>query len=129
MGDYMAYRVNVPSNARNWNVRMTVNNFDRARKWIDKSSWETLKNIGEFLVREAKFRCPVDTGFLRSKTKYYLSKMGIDKFLTIGNNVEYAVFVHEGTRKMRARPFIRDAVMANIGRVQVIAKKAWKAGF
>lgn len=28
----------------------------------------------------------------------------------IGTNVNYAVYVHEGTRKMQARPFLRDGI-------------------
>lgn len=123
----MAYRTNVTSN-RSYNVNMTVNNFDRAKKWIELCSWEALKSIGEFLVNEAKNRCPVDTGYLRSKTKYYLSKMGTQNFLTLGNNAEYAIYVHEGTRRMRARPFIRYAMQANIGRVALMAKQAFKRG-
>lgn len=128
MCDILAYRVNVPSNRGN-NVNFTVNNFDNVRKMIEKSSWETLKILGEFLVKEAKFRCPVDTGFLRSKTKYYISKMGNENFLTIGNNAEYAEFVHNGTRKMRARPFIKYAIQANFGRIRIIATQAFKRGF
>jgi HK97 gp10 family phage protein len=107
---------------------MTVNNFDRAKKWIELCSWEALKGIGEFLVNEAKNRCPVDTGYLRSKTKYYLSKMGTQNFLTLGNNASYSIYVHEGTRRMRARPFIRYAMQANIGRVALMAKQAFKRG-
>lgn len=123
----MAYRTNVPSN-RSWNVNYTVNNFDRAKKWIELCSWEALKGIGEFLVKEAKNRCPVDTGYLRSKTKYYLSKMFGQNYLTIGNNCEYCIYVHEGTRRMRARPFLRYAMQSNIGRVAILAKQAFKRG-
>lgn len=31
----------------------------------------------------------------------------------IGNSLEYAPWVHNGTRKMAARPYLRDAIMDN----------------
>ena len=57
-----------------------------------------------FLIeRESKKKTPVDTGRLRTSI-----------FTDIGNlrakispNVNYAGWVHEGTRRMRARPFMK----------------------
>jgi hypothetical protein len=31
----------------------------------------------------------------------------------IGNSLEYAIDVHEGTRKMTKRPYLRDAILEN----------------
>lgn len=54
------------------------------------------------IERESKRVAPVDTGRLRASI-----------FTSIGNlearikpNVNYAIYVHEGTRYMRARPFM-----------------------
>lgn len=33
-----------------------------------------------------------------------------DKTVNVGNTLEYAVYVHEGTRKMNKRPYITDAL-------------------
>lgn len=30
--------------------------------------------------------------------------------VVVGTNIEYALFVHDGTRKMKGRPYIRDAL-------------------
>ena len=38
--------------------------------------------------------------------------------LRIGNSLNYAIDVHEGTARMRARPYLRDAIMDN--------KKIWE---
>lgn len=55
----------------------------------------------------AKRRTPVDTGTLRrSITSRVLTK---DRGV-VGTNVRYAPFVHEGTRSMRARPFLRHGL-------------------
>lgn len=59
----------------------------------------------------AKRLCPVDTGRLRSSivvTPPY--KRATEIIVSIGTNVEYAIFVHNGTRFMRARPFLTDAL-------------------
>jgi len=34
--------------------------------------------------------------------------------VAVGTNIEYASWVHNGTRKVEARPFIKDAVMDNV---------------
>ena len=39
----------------------------------------------------------------------------------VGNTLEYALFVHDGTRHMEARPYIRDAILNN---KSLIIKKA-----
>ena len=48
----------------------------------------------------------------------------------IGSNVEYAPFVHEGTRRMQARPFMDMALMRNIEAIQQDIEEYfnWKAG-
>lgn len=53
--------------------------------------------------RESKIVTPVDTGRLRGSIASEIRPLQA----TIAPNVTYAVFVHEGTRFMRARPFMR----------------------
>jgi len=59
---------------------------------------------------ESKKLSPVDTGRLRSSiaTSLGVGQMGIGAI--VKTNVFYAIYVHEGTRKMRARPFMQQAV-------------------
>ena len=45
-----------------------------------------------------------------------------------GAGTDYAVFVHNGTRKMRARPFIRDALQNNINNIRDIVESHAKDG-
>lgn len=52
----------------------------------------------------------IDTGRLRASISIGESpgkKLG----LRVGTNVEYAMFVHEGTRYMEANPFLRNALI------------------
>lgn len=64
-----------------------------------------------FLVeRYAKLVTPVDTGRLRSSIA---TSLGIrDRGITsiVQTNVKYAIYVHEGTKFLRSRPFMRQGV-------------------
>ena len=64
----------------------------------------------------AKKNCPVGTPESTGIKNYHGGRLRqsimVDNstFLesTVGTNVYYAIFVHEGTRKMRGRPFLRQ---------------------
>jgi hypothetical protein len=59
----------------------------------------------------ARRRCPVDTGRLRSSINVTYPVMLADMMgARIGTNVEYAIYVHEGTRYMVGRPFLEEAL-------------------
>jgi HK97 gp10 family phage protein len=75
--------------------------------------------VGHDLIRrcqrvtnEAKRLCPVDTGNLRASITFEIQQQGSDLIGRVGTNVPYARYVHDGTKYMRARPFLRDALPA-----------------
>lgn len=41
----------------------------------------------------------------------------------VGTNKDYAVFVHNGTRKLKGRPFLRDALMEHQADIEKIVAK------
>ena len=47
----------------------------------------------------------------------------------VGTNVEYATFVHEGTRRMKGRPFLKDGILNHQGRIQKVLSEYLKQGF
>lgn len=49
--------------------------------------------------------------------------------VAVGTNVEYAIYVHEGTRKMKERPFIKDGVSENSDKIIAKAQAELKKGF
>lgn len=53
----------------------------------------------------------------------------VNKKVVIGTNVEYAPWVHNGTHRMPARPFLKDAVLNNIPVYNKIAVKYLGAGW
>ncbi len=61
--------------------------------------------------RESKLIAPVDTGRLRNTISPSMSVGGGG--VIIGAYTEYARFVHDGTRFMKGRPFLTDAVRAS----------------
>lgn len=59
--------------------------------------------------RESRMATPVDTGRLRASTYERFSNLKGE----VGTNTDYDIFVHEGTRFMRGRPYLRSAVQKN----------------
>lgn len=103
-------------------------NFREAQQLINSLTVEGLQMVALFVVGEAKRRCPVDTGYLRGSIGYSILRFNNRFVLRIYTNVEYAIFVHEGTRRMQARRFIRDAIEQKQDRIARIVNEALKRG-
>lgn len=73
-------------------------------------------NIG----RDSKRRTPVDTGRLYNSTYWFAHNLKGE----VGTKTNYDIFVHEGTRFMRARPYLRKAVNAEDAATQRYFKDA-----
>lgn len=69
---------------------------------------DEIQKIAFRIERNAKQLTPVDTGRLRAsiQTQPLFAGFGAK----VSTNTEYAVFVHEGTKYMRARPYMAEAV-------------------
>lgn len=63
--------------------------------------------------RKAKQVAPVRTGTLRRDIRGRVEAAG--RRGAIGNSpvAPYAIYVHEGTRRMKARPYLRDGLVAS----------------
>ena len=72
---------------------------------IDNIVERELANTASNIEKEAKNITPVDTG--RLKRSITADVKGLEA--NIGTDVEYAHFVHDGTYKMVARPFLFSA--------------------
>lgn len=76
------------------------------------------KMLARYAVRTetaAKARCPVDTGRLRSSITWRIEVDGRGLVAIIGTNVEYAIYVHEGTTRMVGRPFLVEGLRQVLG--------------
>lgn len=79
-----------------------------ANRNVVKALGDTVRDVGQRIEDEARRLCPVDTGLLKStiKAKWQPTLL---KY-TVTADTPYAVFVHNGTRYMKARPFLAQAV-------------------
>lgn len=66
----------------------------------------------------------VDTGRLRNS----ITSTVQGNAAYVGTNVEYAIYVHEGTRKMRPNRFLKNAVVKNKDEYKAIAEAELKKG-
>lgn len=62
----------------------------------------------------------VHTGNLRNSISHQVA--GAEEAVYVGTNVEYAVYVHDGTRKMDPNRFLRDAASDYSSEYRDIAK-------
>lgn len=69
---------------------------------------DAIKKVLFVIEAEAKQVTPVRTGHLMGSigTPPYGFKKVSELYGAVGTNVEYAIYVHEGTRYMKARPFM-----------------------
>lgn len=66
-----------------------------------------------------------DTGYLSEKSLSANVKRDSQNAytVTVGSDAKYAVHVHEGTRHLKGRPFIRDALEKNEAKIEQLVAK------
>jgi len=97
--------------------------FDLAINTLTETENRVLEAIGFYVEGEAKLRCPVDTGNLRSSLDHKID----GKEIIVGTNVEYAIYVEKGTRRMRAQPYLTPAIENNINNIKAIAEREFES--
>ncbi len=114
-------------------------NEELINKLLPEALAKGLEYAGQLVENEAKKNCPVDDGILRASITHEVDEENLS--VTIGSNVEYAPYVHEGTgiyhpegRKtawkyttadgqtyishgQKPNPFLRDAVDNNMDKI------------
>lgn len=87
-------------------IKATIDmDFDFGNLDIDNIAKRELKETASEIEKQAKANVPVATGRLRASIKASISGLEAN----IGTELEYARFVHDGTYKMEARPFLFSA--------------------
>lgn len=66
----------------------------------------------------------IDTGNLRNSISHIVQ----GDAAYVGTNVEYAIYVHEGTRKMAPNRFLKNAVVNNVDEYKAIVEQELKKG-
>jgi HK97 gp10 family phage protein len=85
-----------------------INQFKKYPETSDDNIANVFNSILPQIESSAKREAPVRTGRLRSdiRTSFDRGKLQGKVF----NTVTYAPYVHEGTKRMKARPYLRTAI-------------------
>lgn len=105
-------------------VEVRVDNRDEFKRGMEAALATALEEIGLTAEGYAKATCPVDTGRLRNSVTHLLK--GYDCF--IGTNVEYALYVEEGTSRMKGKHFLRKAATGHGDTYRAILEKHLRGG-
>lgn len=102
------------------NLREIKDAFNKAPKRMTKALNKAIQQSIFTIERQSKINTPVRTGFLRASHRSLFSNLRGE----VGPTASYSIFVHEGTRFMRARPFLMEAVQSSDSQVQGFFKQA-----
>lgn len=112
-------------------IRVNIrNNIPGVERELNNATKQCLEQLGGFIVSQAKLRCPVDTGYLRGSIGYKVTRyLFFWHRLMIFARADYAIYVHEGTRRMRPRRFLKDAVLENINAINAFIRQYYRSRF
>lgn len=82
----------------------------------------TLETIGLAVMQVAMPASPVDTGNLRRSHTHSVSGDHVD----VGVTADYGGYVHNGTSRQKAQPWLKTAVQANTNAISGLGVKAWR---
>lgn len=108
-------------------ISMKTDNGKEVLQALDDAINKFLVEAGEHLEGEAKDELEndprrIDTGNLRNSISNVPDFES--KAVHVGTNVDYAIYVHEGTRKMEANRFLKNAFEKNADQVRSKLKEA-----
>ena len=84
-----------------WNPDVVLSDAERKTNKL-------LRYMAIKVQTDAKLLCPVDTGNLRRSISYFVYTIKLSAI--VGTNVEYALFVEEGTKYWKGKPFLHPAL-------------------
>lgn len=107
-------------------VKITIKNLPQIRAAFAKAPHiigpkldRAIKTSVLLVGRRSRVLTPVDTGRLRASTRETFRPM----YGEVGTFTNYDIFVHEGTRFMKARPYMRNAVEQVSPSIQSVFEK------
>lgn len=92
-------------------IRVVSNNFPLIANKLPQNVSDVINNGINNVIKQADPNTPVKTGALKANKSILYASAGKPQGFIYWNQ-EYAIYVHEGTYKMAARPFAQDAVDA-----------------
>lgn len=120
-------------------------NLDLVLRTIRANNEDAARNAGEIAVESVQMKMLygykdvhgnpphteiVDTGRLFDSITAAVKKASQNVMsVEVGTDVPYAPYVHDGTRKLKGRPFITDGLEAAKTDLENAIGEAWKRGF
>lgn len=115
-------------------VEMTDNAGDVMTK-LAQTKLDLLESLGKMAVQLTLMKMRTGywkniylTGALQADVQFEVERSGPDT-VDVGNTLHYGKYVHFGTYKMRARPYLADAIAAGQHDFQQTAKAHFKRAF
>lgn len=106
-------------------------NLNRVLRELDDAREVALTAVGEFADGQARLNAPVGQytdgrvgGNLRDSHDYRVDAR--NGKVMIGNSASYSIFVHEGTSKSRANPWLENSIMNNVSRIKALIREYYK---
>ena len=102
------------------NAEKVARAFKESPKNLGKNLSIAVKKSAFTVQRKSKIIAPVDTGLMRKRITPEIKPLSA----IISPLVNYAVYVHEGTRFMAARPFMARGAKASERRIEGLFTEA-----
>ncbi len=107
---------------------------DEIKRRVQENIEKALYAMGETCIEmtidymDVNYDTPIyDTGNLQRDVNMSVNLN--DQTVSIGNSLEYAPWVHGGTRIMKSRPYLKDAIEQNIDVLEEVAAENLKDSF
>ena len=94
-------------------------NIDEVLQALEEKTRQSLEEVGQIAVNDARNNTPVRTGNLRNSMTYSIQ----DGEVIVGSDVDYAVYVEEGTSKQKGQHMVRDAMQDNIDEFRTLIEQ------
>ena len=104
------------------NINQVQNKIARMQPRVVRAIQGSVRKAGFIVERHSKMRSPVDTGRMRSSINTTVRGLSA----TIRPMVHYAQFVHNGTRFMRAQPFMTRGLNDSITEIRAVFNREIK---
>lgn len=98
--------------------------FSQAPRLMGEAFKGALTKSALQVQRESMINTPVLTGRLRSSHTFRVSGSGLNMQAEIKPTADYGMFVHEGTRFMKGRPFLKEGAEASLQEIDDYFTKA-----
>ncbi len=106
------------------NIAEIKHAFGQAPRLMGDAFKQALQKSAVQVQRESMIRTPVLTGRLRASHTFDVSGSGLQMKAEVGPTANYGMFVHEGTRFMKGRPFLKEGADASLVEIDDYFTKA-----